>query len=194
MPDYSQGKIYKITNDFNDKVYIGSTCERLNIRFHKHRFDSKKDDKQNRPLYQLMNEIGIERFRIDLIENYPCNDKIALGQREGHFIREMGTLNIRIEGRSRKSYYQDNIDYFKEHNKTYRHENKDLIKEYQMDYRQDNADTIQQYQREYQQKNADKLQQYQREYRQQNADKHKEYDKARYQRKKLGKQGISDKK
>ena len=27
--DYSKGKIYKITNDYNDHVYIGATCDTL---------------------------------------------------------------------------------------------------------------------------------------------------------------------
>ena len=31
-----------------------------------------------------MNEIGFERFRIELIENYPSQDKYQLIQREGH--------------------------------------------------------------------------------------------------------------
>ena len=47
--DFSKAKIYKITNDFNDVVYIGSTCDTLNRRFIYHKKDSKKDKKKNRP-------------------------------------------------------------------------------------------------------------------------------------------------
>ena len=64
MPDYSKGKIYKITNDYNDYVYIGSTCDTLSKNFSKHKTESKS---RNNPLYKLMNEIGFERFRIELI-------------------------------------------------------------------------------------------------------------------------------
>ncbi len=68
--DFNKGKIYKITNDFNDEVYVGSTCDTLNRRFTKHKSDSKKKEQQNRPLWKLMTEIGFERFRIELIEYF----------------------------------------------------------------------------------------------------------------------------
>ena len=42
MPDYSKGKIYKITNDLNDDVYIGSTCDTLSRRFSNHKSKSNK--------------------------------------------------------------------------------------------------------------------------------------------------------
>ena len=48
-----------------------------------------------------MNEIGFERFRIQLIINYPCEDIYQLTQKEGEFIRLLGTLNKQIAGRKR---------------------------------------------------------------------------------------------
>ena len=75
MSDYTKAKIYKITNDYNDDVYVGSTCDTLIKRFSYHKKDSKKDKKKNSPLYKLMNEIGFERFRIQLLEDYHCEDK-----------------------------------------------------------------------------------------------------------------------
>ncbi len=38
--DYSQAKIYKITNDYNDDVYVGSTCDTLVKRFSYHKSDA----------------------------------------------------------------------------------------------------------------------------------------------------------
>ena len=104
MPDFTKGKIYKITNDFNDDIYVGSTCNILTKRFSHHKAIISTE--QQRPLYKLMAEIGFERFRIELIENYPCKDKYELRQREGHYIREMGTLNICIAGRTKKNGQQ----------------------------------------------------------------------------------------
>ena len=37
MPDFKKGKIYKITNDYNDDVYVGSTCDTLIKRFSYHK-------------------------------------------------------------------------------------------------------------------------------------------------------------
>jgi group I intron endonuclease len=127
--DFGKGKIYKITNDYNDEVYIGSTCDLLTKRFSKHKNDSKNEKKKNSPIYKLMNEIGYERFRIELIENYPYQDKYQLIQREGHYIREIGTLNKKIEGRTKKQYYEHNKDKILENKKEYYEANKDKIHE-----------------------------------------------------------------
>lgn len=64
--------IYKITNDINDKIYIGKTTSDLNTRFRQHCFDSTRECCKNRPLYRAMNKYGIEHFTISLIEE--CNN------------------------------------------------------------------------------------------------------------------------
>ena len=80
--DYSKGKIYKITNDYNDHVYIGSTCDTLSKNFSKHKSNKSTQDRMNKPLYKLMNEIGFERFRIELICNSPCEDIYQLNKKK----------------------------------------------------------------------------------------------------------------
>ena len=55
----------------------------------------------------MMDELGNDGFRIDLMEDYPCNDKQALRQREGYWIRQMGTLNKVIAGRTAKKANQE---------------------------------------------------------------------------------------
>ena len=37
------GRIYKITNNVNDIVYIGQTIEDLNIRLSKHKYEIKRE-------------------------------------------------------------------------------------------------------------------------------------------------------
>ena len=37
MSDFQKGKIYIITNDYNDEIYIGSTCDTLVKRFSAHK-------------------------------------------------------------------------------------------------------------------------------------------------------------
>ena len=41
MPNYSEGKIYKVVNSINSLIYIGSTCQRLCIRMADHRRKAK---------------------------------------------------------------------------------------------------------------------------------------------------------
>ena len=57
-----------------------------------------------------MHNIGFERFRIELICDYPCVDKYQLIQKEGEYIRNIGTLNKTISGRTHREYIMDNIE------------------------------------------------------------------------------------
>ena len=60
--------IYKITNDINDKIYVGKTNLSLQERFLQHCRDSQKESILNRPLYKAMNKYGVNHFQIELIE------------------------------------------------------------------------------------------------------------------------------
>lgn len=75
--------IYKITNDINDKIYIGKTLNTIEKRFKEHCEDSRRDKKEKRPLYFAMKKYGIEHFHIELIEE--CEENV-LSDREVHWI------------------------------------------------------------------------------------------------------------
>lgn len=61
--------IYKITNDINDKIYIGKTYHSsIETRFKEHCKDSQRERCEQRPLYSAMNKYGVEHFSIELVE------------------------------------------------------------------------------------------------------------------------------
>lgn len=60
--------IYKITNDINDKVYIGKTEKTVEQRFKEHCRTSRRPEVGKRPLYAAMNKYGIEHFKVETIE------------------------------------------------------------------------------------------------------------------------------
>ena len=155
--DFTKAKIYKITNDYNDEVYIGSTCNKLNKRFSQHRNNCKHEDKKNRPLYTLMNEIGDTRFRIQLICDYPCEDKYQLKQKEGEYIRNLGTLNKQIAGRTNQQYQQEHKEYYQEVKKksAEKHKEENIIRK-QLFY-QNNKERILQKQKELYEKNKNAI-------------------------------------
>jgi group I intron endonuclease len=96
MTDYKDGKIYKIVNTVNDKIYIGSTKQTLKYRMYGHKGDSKRDSHKNYPFFQAVNEIGIDKFHIELIKEYPCENNKQLVKEEYKTMREMKENGIEL--------------------------------------------------------------------------------------------------
>ena len=84
MVNYQNGKIYKLVNSVDDKIYVGSTCGNLRLRKSRHKSKSKLEP--NRHIYKHLNEIGWDNIDIILIELYQCNSKDELHARERHWI------------------------------------------------------------------------------------------------------------
>ena len=155
--DFSKGKIYKVINDYNDDIYIGSTCDTLKTRFRKHQTDAEIKIDSNRPFYKLIREIGFNRFKIELIEDFPCLNINELRQREGHYIKELATLNKQIAGRTSKMYYNDNIDDLKEKKKIYNEKNKEKLKEKRKEWCENNKESIKEYNKKYSDEHKENL-------------------------------------
>ena len=67
-------KIYIITNDINDKVYVGKTEFSIEKRFQEHCADSLRERCEKRPLYAAMRKYGVEHFSIKEIEECSTED------------------------------------------------------------------------------------------------------------------------
>jgi group I intron endonuclease len=83
--------IYKITNDFNDKVYIGQTIYdnlKGRIQTYKGEIQSKSC---TRPIIQAMREHGIEHFTWEIIES-GINSQKELDEKEVAYIKEYKSL------------------------------------------------------------------------------------------------------
>ena len=76
-------KIYKITNDINDKIYVGKTTSSIEERFKQHLIDARKSRQEKRPLYNAINLYGAEHFSIELIEE--CDISLE-NEREQYWI------------------------------------------------------------------------------------------------------------
>lgn len=81
--------IYKITNDINNKIYIGKTTLTIEERWKQHKKDSvKRALYEKRPLYRAINKYGIEHFHIELIEETDNPN-----ERECYWIEVYGSYN-----------------------------------------------------------------------------------------------------
>jgi hypothetical protein len=131
MVNYQNGKIYKIVDNTNGNVYIGSTCKILYERIAGHKYDYKKYLKGYYHFVTSFKILENKDYKIELIELYPCNSKIELHKRERYYIENNECVNKVIPSRtpkeSQKEYYKNNKNDIKESQKEYYKNNKNEI-------------------------------------------------------------------
>ena len=76
MPNYNNGKVYKLVNNIDNFIYIGSTTCSLSKRMSIHRSHAQRNHNTN--ICKHMRKIGIEHFKIVLIEEHSCTNKDQL--------------------------------------------------------------------------------------------------------------------
>jgi hypothetical protein len=156
MVNYGNGKVYKIINENNEIVYIGSTAQKLCKRYSSHTHKASN-------------------HKIILIENYPCNSRQELCMREQQIIEEHSNLLNKF-----KAYRSE--EQKKEYQKEWRENNKEHITEYKKEYFENNKEYYKQFQKEYYENNQDILNQKAKEYYEDNKDIIKQKRKEYYQK------------
>jgi hypothetical protein len=147
MPNYQNGKIYKITS--GDLTYIGSTCEpnlARRLSGHVRSFRQFQNGKgSNVSSYQLI-ETG--QYEITLIELCPCGSKDELTARERFHIENTVCVNKIKRPIITNEERQERINSYA---KSYREdpEHKELFKDYHKTYRQDHAEELKAKKKEY---------------------------------------------
>jgi hypothetical protein len=119
MPNYQKGKIYKLFSPSKGLVYYGSTTERLSTRLAKHIYTYKNQDKYNGKRDACV-IIECDDYKIELVKDFPCNNKQQLAREEGIYIRNNPCINKFIAGRTASEYRADNADKIKEYYKKYK--------------------------------------------------------------------------
>lgn len=153
MPDYSQGKIYKIqpiVDHEENEIYIGSTTvQYLCIRMgqHKRGYNSWKTSTGFKTSsYDLFDKYGIENCIIILLEEVNANSKDELKARERFYIESNKCINKYIPSRTgketKKIYYESHKEETAQYQKKWREENKELKKEMDKQYRENNKEKI----------------------------------------------------
>jgi len=171
MPNYQNGKIYTIRCRADDtKIHVGSTTMTLSKRIAEHRYASVNKEKTKTRWY---NEV--EDWDIELYENCPCENKEQLCKREGEIIREIGTLNKQIAGRTAKEWGKDNPDKKRASCKNYHENHCEERLEYKKEYREGNKEKMATYRANYwlnvEVDNKDKINRKQKENREKRGDK-----------------------
>jgi hypothetical protein len=135
MPNYTDGKIYKIICLTTGMIYVGSTTQPLCKRLAGHKA------KTNRARSKKIIEEG--NYIIVLIENYPCNSIEELNKREYEIIESTTCINRKLLTEEERKAYQakwraDHKDYHAKwcenhegYKKMWYHKNKELGKAFQ---------------------------------------------------------------
>jgi adenylate kinase family enzyme len=111
---YSRGKIYKIVDNTNGNIYVGSTTEpTLAKRLANHRAKYKCYLDGNSKYISSFKIIENGDYDIVLVENCPCNTKDELHKRERHYIETLECVNKVVVGRTIKEYREVNRDKIK---------------------------------------------------------------------------------
>jgi len=175
MCDYSQSKIYKIVSPSKNITYYGSTTYDLQKRLINHirKYKYYKDGKTN---YVSVNDVlECDDAVIELVENFSCNNRKELTDREGYYIKNNECINKNIPGRTYKEWKLENIDNYKEYQKEYQKEyrkqkkeenrkaNEKYILEIEKEINNEHKQYMRNYMKKYYQKHKDKISSYYRE-------------------------------
>ena len=154
MPDYAKTQIYKIVSKDSNitNFYIGSTTNWTKRKQnHKVSCNNENDKKYNLQIYQIIRSNGgFENFNMILVEDYPCENRRQVEQREQHWkdllkpdMNMVNCANYEFNKyKNPKEYNKEIYEKNKETMKEYRRNNKDKLREYKKEYYQINKETI----------------------------------------------------
>ena len=75
---YVNGKIYKIVDNTNGNIYVGSTIQELKERLRKHNLSYKLYLQGNTTYTSSFKILENNDYHTELLEDYPCNSKKEL--------------------------------------------------------------------------------------------------------------------
>ena len=91
MTEHLIYSIYKISNDMDKKVYIGSTRRPISTRFTQHCYQM---DKKDFPLYCHMRQIGKDHFKVECVKTIGVSSKTEARKIEQQFIESEDQTNV----------------------------------------------------------------------------------------------------
>jgi hypothetical protein len=148
MLDYSKSKIYKLQCE-DGHFYIGSTANELRKRFQDHKSHSKT---RNSRVYTHINELGWDKVRIVLIEDFCCENREQLVRKEDEHIRThkdnqlcLNTYVAVMIEEDIAAYHKAYNEAHKEDKKAYYEAHKEDLSAYQKKYRETHKEELSAY-------------------------------------------------
>ena len=107
---YKDAKLYRIVNSVDEKVYIGWTNESIGVRWSKHKYAFKNSVGRHKLLHNHMVKLGIDKFRIELLELWPCKGRHQIHKRE--YIRQIEVpehLRLHVPGKPLPPHWSNSL-------------------------------------------------------------------------------------
>jgi len=191
MPNYQNGKIYRLVSNKTEDVYYGATVNPLPSRKNQHK---SRLDCSSKKLFE--NDAVVT---IVLVEAFPCNNKNELKARELFYITNNPCININKPFISelnhgvelKKEYYEVNKETILEQKKEYYETNKEALLEQRKEYREANKEAISEQKKEHYEANKEAISKQKKEYYEANKEAISERDKEYYE---AHKEAISEQK
>tara|TARA_R110001592_G_C12849517_1_gene721714 strand:+ start:83 stop:646 length:564 start_codon:yes stop_codon:yes gene_type:complete len=163
MPNFQNGKIYKIVDNTNTyENYYGSTTQSLRRR--------KNEHKKKNNACESYKIISLNNWDIILIEEYPCSSYEELREREKYYITNFPCINKQIPNQTREEYYERNKEKIKQKTKEYN----ELHREEKKLYNQKNREHLALLMKQNYQLNKDRHRQAEKKWNQLNPERRKE--------------------
>jgi hypothetical protein len=141
---YNNGKIYKLICNTTNLIYYGSTTQKLSSRLAQHR---------NNNLTKSKEIIENNNYIIELVENYSCNSKKELEERERFYIENNECINKTIPTQSKKEWKEKNKEHLLDYRKEWKEKNKEHLLDYYRTWKQNNKEKLLDYNRTWKQNN-----------------------------------------
>jgi len=111
MNKFANGKIYIITCRTSNKCYIGSTTSSLGMRLENHEEDYQRYLFGSSNYVTAYEVLEGNNYFIELLQNYDCNSRYELNDREGMYIKAFRCVNKYIPNVGiKKGYFADYVD------------------------------------------------------------------------------------
>lgn len=156
---YKKGYVYKITSPHTDKVYIGSTTQKLYKRFSSHKNKYNRYLEKKHQYVSVFDILEAGDSQISAINQYENITLKNLQRKEGEITKKtINACNKAIAGRTNDEWRKDNEIILKEKKRKYNEEHIHERKEYDRKYHEENKSKIHARQAQhYQQKIKDKV-------------------------------------
>ena len=150
---YQNSRIYTIESYSRpDLIYVGSTYTTLPRRLSEHKSDFKKYLKGTHKYMTSFELLKCPDYHINLVENYPCNNREELHARETYFIKTMNCVNKQIPFRTE----EEKIELQKIYRTNYKQEHKEDIKIKDAKYRAEHKEQFAKYYEEHKEQISEK--------------------------------------